>query len=222
MFKKILIAEDIDSINEGNKNFFETQLKDSKIEEVQYCDDAYIKIQKAILEEDPYDLLITDLSFKKDYREEKLRSGTELIAKIREKYFDIKIIAYSIEDRTSKIRQLFNEHNIDGYVCKGRNGLKDLIYCIQEVAKGEKYLSPEVQHALTGKSITELEDYDISLVKHLSDGMTQEQIGAFFKENNIKPYSKSSIEKRLNKLKITFKAKNVIHLVAIIKDLGLI
>ena len=42
------------------------------------------------------------------------------------------------------------------------------------------------------------------------------------KENNIKPSSLSSIEKRLNKLRIDFKANNAIHLVSTAKDLGLI
>ncbi|MGC1633782.1 MAG: response regulator, partial [Gelidibacter sp.] len=40
--------------------------------------------------------------------------------------------------------------------------------------------------------------------------------------NNTTPNSLSSIEKKLNKLRIQFKANNAIHLVAIVKDLGLI
>jgi len=45
---------------------------------------------------------------------------------------------------------------------------------------------------------------------------------ATFKEAGITPNSKSTIEKRLNKLKIYFKANNPAHLVAIAKDLGLV
>ena len=68
----------------------------------------------------------------------------------------------------------------------------------------------------------EIEDYDIKLIKFLSKGLSQDEISAHLKTNNISPSSLSSIEKRLNKLRIQFKANNAIHLVAIVKDLGLI
>ncbi len=222
MFKKILIAEDIDSINQGNMTFFEEELSCEKIEEVQYCDDAYLKIQKASSDNTPYELLITDLSFKKDHREQKLQSGPDLIKIIKNKYPETKIIGYSIEDRPLKIKTLFNHYGIDGYVCKGRNGLRELVDCVKEVYQDKEYVSPQVSGALTSKHVTELNEYDIKLVDYLSKGMTQNQIGELFKKEGTKPYSKSSIEKRLNILKDMFKAKNVIHLIAIIKDLGII
>jgi ribosome-associated translation inhibitor RaiA len=43
-----------------------------------------------------------------------------------------------------------------------------------------------------------------------------------FLQLNIKPNSKSSIEKRVARLKDLFKANNNIHLIAIVKDLGII
>ena len=68
----------------------------------------------------------------------------------------------------------------------------------------------------------EINDYDIELLKQLSQGLSQEDISHNFKTNAISPNSLSTIEKRLNKLRIQFKANNAIHLVAIVKDLGLI
>ncbi|MFT7333979.1 MAG: hypothetical protein ACI81S_002202, partial [Sphingobacteriales bacterium] len=55
-----------------------------------------------------------------------------------------------------------------------------------------------------------------------SKGMSQDEIRHLFEQENISPSSLSSIEKRLNLLRVQFKAKNAIHLVAIAKDLGLI
>lgn len=154
MFKKILIAEDIDSINFGNRSLFESQLECNIIEEVQYCDDAYLKIQKAIGEELPFELLITDLSFKKDYRKQKLNSGEELIEKVKEHQPNIKVITYSVEDRIAKVRRLFEELGIDGHVCKGRNGLRELMSCIQEVSEGNKFVSAEVKQALQANDVS--------------------------------------------------------------------
>ena len=68
----------------------------------------------------------------------------------------------------------------------------------------------------------EITDYDIELTKQLSLGLDQKRISRYFIENNISPGSVSSIEKRINKLRIKFKADNATHLIAKMKDLGLI
>jgi len=216
MFKKILVAEDLKGINEGILSFLTENLDIEKLELVQYCDDAYLKYKKAILDEEPYDLLITDLSFEGDHRAQKLSSGDALATKIRETDTDIKIIIYSVEKKFSKIKKLINIVGLNGYVCKGRNGLDELVTCIKEVYKGTTYLSPEVRPALTKKDITELSDFDLEILKHLADGHIQKDI------SKLMFTSTSSIEKRLNALKIVFRAKNATHLVSIIKDLGLI
>ena len=216
MFKKILVAEDLKGINEGIISFLHENLEIETLELVQYCDDAYLKYKKAILDEEPYELLITDLSFESDYRKQKLQSGDELAIKIRETDDDTKIIIYSVEKRFSKIRRLIRTVGLNGYVCKGRNGLDELLICVKEVYKGKTYLSPDARPALTKKDITELNDFDIEILRHLSNGHIQKDI------SKIMFTSTSSVEKRLNALKIVFRAKNTTHLVSIIKDLGLI
>lgn len=216
MFKKILVAEDLKGINEGIISFLNENLKIEKLDLVQYCDDAYLKYKKAILDEDPYDLLITDLSFEGDHRAQKLISGDELAKKIRETDTNTKIIVYSVERRLSKIKKLINTSGLNGYVCKSRNGLQELVTCIEEVYKGDIYLSPEALPALTKRDVTELDNLDIEILKHLSNGYIQKDIG------KLMFASTSSVEKRLNALKIVFRAKNATHLVSIIKDLGLI
>ena len=68
----------------------------------------------------------------------------------------------------------------------------------------------------------EIDEFDIQLINLLSKGWSQDDISEDLKTKNISPNSLSTIEKRLNKLKVQFKANNTIHLVAITKDLGLI
>jgi hypothetical protein len=58
------------------------------------------------------------------------------------------------------------------------------------------------------------------LLKLLSNGYILEEISREFKNTGIIPNGSSSIEKRINKLKIYFKANNNVHLIAIAKDLG--
>ena len=221
MFKKILISDDLGSINQGVLSVIDN-LGTKDVQQVQYCDDAYLKIKRAVLDNSPYDLLITDLSFVADHREQKYPSGEALTIALKQEHPELKIIVYSVEDRLQKVRLLMNTHRTDAYVCKGRRGLLELEKAIQAVYNNETYLSPQIEQALSSKTDLEINDYDIELVKLLSNGLSQDDISLHLKNNNISPSSLSSVEKRLNKLRIQFKANNAIHLVAIVKDLGLI
>lgn len=222
MFNKVLVAEDLDSISIAINQVLE-ELSISEIHHAKYCDDAFLKIKKAILDNSPYDLLISDLSFKTDHRENQLTTGEELITAVKKIQTDIKTIVFSIEDKSFRIRSLFNDLGINAYVSKGRNSIPELKKTIENVFTDEaKIISAELSHALNNKSMFEIENYDISLLKSLSKGLTLDEIAFEFKNSGVTPNGSSSIEKRINKLKIYFKAKNTTHLVAIAKDLGLI
>ncbi|MFY0712793.1 response regulator transcription factor [Seonamhaeicola sp. NFXS20] len=221
MFKKVLVVDDHDVVNEGVLRV----LKSNNINNVvkaQYCDEAFLKIKNAALNNQPFDLLISDLSFKEDYKENKLKSGEDLVAAIKPEYPNLAVIIYSMEERLQKVRTLINTSGVNAYVCKGRKGAFELSIALTQVAKNKLYLSPQVQNALNKKNDLEIDDYDIELIKNLSLGLSQVEISTLFKTQNIAPSSLSSIEKRINKLKDIFKANNTIHLVSIVKDLGLI
>jgi DNA-binding NarL/FixJ family response regulator len=221
MFKKILISDDLDSINYGVLTITKS-LGIPEVVQVQYCDDAFLKIKKGEMDGRPFDLLITDLSFKLDHREQKYHSGDDLIQAVKQEYPLLKIIVYSVEDRLQRVRTLIQQNGADAFVCKGRNGLAELALAMHSLIENNTYLSPQVAQALSNKSDLEIDDYDIELVKLLSNGLSQDEISIQFKRDQISPSSLSSIEKRLNKLRIQFKANNAIHLIAIVKDLGLI
>lgn len=221
MFDKVLVAEDMDAINKGVLSIL-SELNIKNIEQVQYCDDAYLKIKKADKDNSPFELLITDLSFVADYRKQKYTSGEELIEVLYKENPNLKIIAYSVEDRIQKVRRLVNKYNISAYVCKGRRGLHELSDAVNSVTNNERYLSPAVQNALSPKTELEIKDFDIELLNLLSKGLTQNEISLNFKKNNLAPNSLRAIEKHLNTLRTQFEANNAIHLVAIVKDLGLI
>jgi len=222
MFNKILIAEDIDSIGIGLNAVLE-KLHNVEIVHAKYCDEALLKIKKAQLDQAPFDLLITDLSFEADHRTVVLAGGEELIKAVKEQQPGLKIMAYSIEERTYKIKYLLEDLDIDAFVWKGRESSSELIRAINIIFKGEeKYLSPRFNHILQPASLLEIEQYDIQLIKSLSQGLTVAEIGEVFKTEGKSANSTSSIEKRINRLKLYFKAKNTIHLVSIAKDLGLV
>ena len=222
MFYKVLIAEDLDSISLAVTQAL-TEISIVEIDHAKYCDDAFLKIQKALYDNQPYHLLISDLSFKPDHRENKIGSGEELIEAVKKIQPEIKTIVFSIEDKSFRIKSLFNNLGINAYVSKGRDSIPELKKVIQRIFNNEEIKpSDKINHALRDKSLFEIESYDISLLKSLSKGLTLEAISSQFKDSGIIPNGCSSLEKRINRLKIYFKASNNVHLIAITKDLGLV
>jgi DNA-binding NarL/FixJ family response regulator len=221
MFKKVLIAEDFDSINIAVKQTLEG-LGVQEIQYAKYCDDAILKFRKALQDKEPFDLLISDLSFEDDYREVKIPSGEMLIEAIKEIQPEINVIVYSVENKPYVIKSLFEKQKINAFVHKGRHSISQLKTAIETLLYGKTFISPELDYALQDKTGKEIDNYDITLLFHLSKGVPLEKMHIEFKELNIKPNSKSTIEKRVSKLKDYFKAGNNIHLIAIAKDLGII
>ena len=78
MFNNVLIAEDYETSNISVQKTVE-ELSIKSIDHVYYCDDAFSKIQNAIKNDKPYDLLITDLNFEEDHYVQQLKCGQELI-----------------------------------------------------------------------------------------------------------------------------------------------
>ncbi len=221
MFKKVLIAEDFDSINIAVKQTLE-YLGVQEIQYAKYCDDAFIKFKKALLDNQPFDLLISDLSFVEDYREIEIKNGEQLIEHIRTLQSNINVIVYTVEDKPYIIKKLFENQQINAFVHKGRNSISQLKTAIETLLYNRKFISPELAHTLQDKTGKEIDKLDITILTHLANGVAIDDMEAQFKKLNIKPNSKSTIEKRLAKMKDYFKANNILHLIAITKDLGII
>ena len=221
MFTKVLVAEDYEIANQGIIKVLNEEVGIHDIQEAQYCDDAYLKFRKAHQDHNPFELLITDLSFKEDHKVKTRTSGIELIQDIRKIQPEINIIVYSQESRPDKINSLFQKLNINGYVCKGQHAIKELVHCIQGVYRGDIILPPEVKNS-SSENIINLDDFDIILLEELAQGFTKKEIVQKLKKQKISPNSESTIDKRVSKLFDDFKAKNTTHLIAIVKDLGLL
>ncbi|RMB59150.1 DNA-binding response regulator [Dokdonia sinensis] len=221
MFNKVLIADDLGSINDGVLGLLQ-KLGINDIVQVQYCDEAYLKIKEGLLKKAPFDLLISDLSFVADYRKQTFTSGDALATAIKKEHPELKVIIYSVEDRFQRIRHLYNEIRVDAYVGKGRTGLSDLQKAVQDVFIDKRFISPAISQALSPTQDLEITTYDIRLLKLLSLGHSHQSMSTQLEALNITPSGVSSIEKRINGLKMQFGAQNRVHLISLVKDLGLI
>jgi len=178
MFKKILIAEDFQDTNKGIVDALESRLKIDFLQEELYCDKAYNRFKVAHEKGEPYDLLITDLTFKESHVSRRLASGKELIDIVRD------IIVNSMIENPVEINQLFSDQKINGYVCKGRNSLNELINAIQEVYQNRIFVSPQL-NLNTANSVFEMDKYDLMILKDLAEGYTKKEISEKLKKQNI-------------------------------------
>ncbi|WP_435182401.1 hypothetical protein [Cellulophaga omnivescoria] len=109
-----------------------------------YSDKAYNRAVVAYKNNVPFQLLVTDLQFKEGYTYRKLTSGIELINAIERIQHTIKVIVNSMEDYLTKIKALFKEQKMNGFVCKGRENLNEHMTAIQDVYNGNSYVSPQI------------------------------------------------------------------------------
>jgi DNA-binding NarL/FixJ family response regulator len=221
MFKKILIAEDHESINISVQKTLQ-DLNIPTVDYVYYCDDALAKVQKSIRENSPYDLLITDLYYDEDHHQQNIKNGKELIQKIKEIQPSLKVIVFSAEHKSGVIDSLFNEYKINGYVRKARHDSKELKKSIATVFINENYLSADLKQEVKKFNSYEFSAYDITLVSLLSKGILQKNIPVHLQEKDIRPHSLSSVEKKLNSLKEDLEVTSNEQLVAFCKDIGII
>ncbi|MBT0607891.1 helix-turn-helix domain-containing protein [Aequorivita echinoideorum] len=218
MFTKVLVAEDMDHISGG----VERMLKEMGVREVafaQYCDDALLLLRKAQMEGSPFPLLITDLSFKPSHRDEKLKDGAELALAAKAGDAHLRCIIYSMEDRPGTVKQLVERTQAEGYVCKDRNGLRDLQEAVHRVHNGQPYFSPQIESVQNPLSLTAL---DICILKLLADGKNQGDISIHIQKNKLGGHSRSYIEKRIQNMREVLGAKSTLQMVLFARDLRII
>ena len=220
MFSKIIIAEDHESSNSSVQKVSE-ELQIPKIDYVFYCDDAFDKIKKS-LESEPYKLLITDLSFEEDHRKQLIKNGRELVKACREIHPELKVIVFSAEHRLGVIDLLFSELKIDAFVRKARSDSKELKKAIEAVYNDQSYISHDLKLPVKSINTLEFSNYDLMLLELLSDGILQKNIPKKLQEKNIYPNSLSSVEKRINAMKLALSVKNTEELIAGSKNMGII
>lgn len=218
MFQKILIAEDTESTNYGLINIL-NDLNYENIEHEKYCQNALLKIKKAMLDKEPFDLLITDLSFELPYTSEVIKNGVDLIQKAREVQPNLKIIVFSIENRASRIKTLFDKQKVNAFILKGINDKSEIKKAISTIQEEKNYISSNIaQQMHKQKDVEAPNEHDLMIITKIANGYSQQDISTYFKQEKIYPNSLSSIEKRLKILKESYEASNTTHLIFILKE----
>ncbi|TDQ09460.1 response regulator [Pedobacter metabolipauper] len=221
MFKKVLIAEDQEMMSISVRKTIE-ELGITCTKYTYYCDDALMLITKSLNDDDPFDLLITDLSFEEDHRKQKINGGIELIQAVKAVHAHIKILVFSVENKAAAIDMLFKELGINGYVRKARHDAIALKAAIEAISNNRTYLSADLKQIVKQKNTYEFDALDITIISLLSQGVLQKNIPYHLQEKSIRPSGLSSVEKRLNQMKEALDFSKNEQLVAYCKDYGII
>lgn len=221
MIDKVIIAEDQESANLSVQRTME-DMHIKHIDHVFYCDDALNKIMVAKQKGQPYDLLITDLYFESDGTAQKIAGGFDLITEIKKIQPEILILIFSAEKRPATIEMLFNNYEIDGYVRKARNDAKELKAALETLSRGQRYNPQTITTRPRQTNTYDFSKTDISIIRLLSEGLSQKQIADYFEKHNIKPSSLSSIEKKLNQIRGELGFSKNEQLMVYCKEMGII
>ncbi|HMR81972.1 MAG TPA: response regulator [Niabella sp.] len=200
MIQKVLIAEDHESASISVQKTLE-ELGIAHPDYVYYCDDALLKIKKAIEQDSAYDLLITDLYFDKDHREQYLSGGKALIEAARQVQPAIKILVFSAESRPAVVETLFKDLHIDGYVRKARGDARELSKALATINNNEYYTPAFFKDQVKYKKAHEFTSFDITVLSLMAEGKRQQEISDYLKTNRVHPSGLSSIEKRLSQVR---------------------
>lgn len=221
MFKKVLIAEDHEIANISvQKTLTELGIADTKY--VYYCDDALKWIRKALKDGQPYDLLITDITFEEDHYQQNLADGEELIKAAKSEQPNLRVIVFSAESRPVYVDKLFKTLAIDGYVRKARRDAQHMREAIQAAYQGVRYIAPDIKQRIREKNSYEFSSFDITVISLLAQGVLQKDIPYHLQQQQIKPSGLSSVEKRLNLMKEVLEFSKNEQLIAYCKDIGVI
>lgn len=218
MFKKVLIAEDHESVSISvQKTLTDLNILHEPSNYVYYCDDALGRVKKALLYHEPYELLITDLSFENDVPQE-INTGIELIKAVKAIQPDLKVLIFSIENRIAVASKIMNDLDVDAFVPKARGDAKDLKLALEAIAQHRKYLSPNLKNTNSADTVFEFTFFDKTIISLLVKGTPQKDIPFYLQKNNIKPSGLSSVEKRLNAIKTILNMSNNEQLISYCKD----
>jgi two-component system, NarL family, captular synthesis response regulator RcsB len=221
MIDKIIIAEDQESSNLSVQVTMD-ELHIRQSDYVYYCDDALDRIKMAMKAELPYDVLVTDLYFEDDGRSQLIKDGFALIEAVRQVQPDIGIIVFSAENKPAIIRSLYDDLQIDGFVRKARHDVRELKSAFDAVSKGERYYPRALAQLVKQSNAYEFAEFDINIIRLISQGYQQKEISEHLKKHNIKPSSLSSIEKRLNQIREELGFSKNEQLVLFCKEAGIL
>ena len=187
------------------------------------CDEAF-QLIKMHQNNNPFQLLFTDLSFDNTTEDSLLDGGEELIKAIQNNGFNIKIAVITGHTETNRVYNVIRNLNPNAYLLKSKCDATEIGFAVQKMLANDFYYTHEIHQKIMRRNIIQIQmdDVAIQILKELPnhpkignlEGIIKKSDGAFLKLR--------SIETKLGNLRADLNANNNTDLVLKAKELGII
>lgn len=126
-------------------------------------------------------------------------TGVELVIRLKQQNASLKIMVLSMFDNPALLADLMHS-KIDGFVLKNK-GKEELVYAIEQIAKGQTYFSPEImQHLLSftkNNGQPRLTLREMEIIKLLDEGLSSVQMAnkLNISENTVETHRRNILRK---------------------------
>lgn len=219
---KILIVDDHQLVIEGILSYLK-EIENLNISTTNSCDEAYALIQES-LNEIPFQIIFTDLSFDNTTLNSVIKSGEELIKKLKKEEIAIKTGVITGHSETNRVFNVLQHLNPDAYILKGKCSTDELNFAIQKMLKNETFYTHEIHQKLTKRAMVEIQMDDIALqiLKELRNHPKINNLEGVIKKSNGDLVKTRTIEAKLSKLRGDLNANNNTDLVLKAMELGIL
>ena len=220
---KVLLVDDHQLIIEGLLTLLKTN-ESLYIETTNSCNKAYEMIKDS-LNNIPYDVVFTDLSFDDESKEDvSITGGEELIKKLTEEEIPVKIGVITGHSEINRVYSVIHNYKPSAYILKGKCSSNDLNYAIEKMLNNEVFYTHEIHQKLLKRVLVEIQmdDMAIQILKEIPNHSKISNLEGIIKKENGDFVSSRTIENKLAKLRLDFNANNNVDLVLKAKEYGVI
>lgn len=219
---KILIVDDHQLIIEGILSYLK-DIDNLEVTTSNCCEDAYYLIKNAANEK-PFQILFTDLSFDNTTLNSVIKSGEDLINKLKQENIAIKTGVITGHSETNRVYNVIRNLNPDAYILKGKCSTSELSFAIQKMLNNEIFYTHEIHQKLLKRTMIEIQmdEVAIQILKELPNHSKISNLEGVIKKPDGTLIKIRTIENKLAKLRVDLNANNNTDLVLKARDLGVL
>ena len=187
------------------------------------CDEAFNLI-KTHQNNNPFQLLFTDLSFDNSTEDTNLDGGEELIKAIRNNDFDIKIAVITGHTETNRVYNVISNLNPNAYLLKSKCDATEIGFAVKKMLANDYYYTHEIHQKIMRRNIIQIQmdDVAIQILKELPNHPKISNLEGIIKKGDGSLIKLRSIETKLGNLRADLNANNNTDLILKAKELGII
>ncbi|MFK8058578.1 MAG: response regulator transcription factor [Polaribacter sp.] len=219
---KILIVDDHQLVIQGILCSLK-EVGDFDVVTTNNCDDAFNLI-KTHQNNNPFQLLFTDLSFDNSTEDTLIDGGEELIKAIRNNEFDIKIAVITGHTETNRVYNVISNLNPNAYLLKSKCNATEIGFAVQKMLVNDYYYTHEIHQKIMRRNIIQIQmdEVAIQILKELPNHPKISNLEGVIKKGDGSFLKLRSIETKLGNLRTDLNANNNTDLVLKAKELGII